>query len=64
MPMISKPTGGFQVRYLLELKLTVKALKETVGCFCVVTSHLTRDYVALVRVLRACEGERNEWDFS
>ncbi|EIW73035.1 hypothetical protein TREMEDRAFT_59198 [Tremella mesenterica DSM 1558] len=45
LPMISKPAGGFQ------------ALKETIGCFCVVTTCLTRDYTRLIAVLRACENK-------
>ncbi|WRT63186.1 uncharacterized protein IL334_000089 [Kwoniella shivajii] len=45
MPMISKPAGGFQV------------LRETIGCFCAVTNHLTRDWTRLITVLRACEAK-------
>ncbi|RSH84025.1 Sister chromatid cohesion protein 2 [Saitozyma podzolica] len=53
LPMISKPSGG------------LSALKETIGCFCAVTTYLTKDYIRLVTVLRACEGKiraiRNEY---
>ncbi|WVW81234.1 hypothetical protein I302_103225 [Kwoniella bestiolae CBS 10118] len=45
MPMISKPAGGFQ------------ALRETIGCFCVVINCLTRDWGKLINVLRACEAK-------
>ncbi|WWC57550.1 uncharacterized protein I303_100082 [Kwoniella dejecticola CBS 10117] len=45
MPMISKPAGGFQ------------ALRETIGCFCAVTNHLTKDWAKLINVLRACEAK-------
>ncbi|KAK8844801.1 hypothetical protein IAR55_006651 [Kwoniella newhampshirensis] len=45
MPMISKPTGGFQ------------ALRETIGCFCAVTNYLTKDWARLITVLRACEAK-------
>ncbi|WWC90225.1 uncharacterized protein L201_005158 [Kwoniella dendrophila CBS 6074] len=45
MPMISKPAGGFQ------------ALRETIGCFCAVTTHLTKDWTRLINVLRACEAK-------
>ena len=44
MPMIQKPSGGFQ------------AVKEVVGCLCAVVNHLTREYSRLVMLLRACEG--------
>ena len=47
MPMIGKPSGGFQT------------MREVVGCFCAVTNHLTRDYTKLLKLLRACEGARN-----
>ncbi|ORY23265.1 hypothetical protein BCR39DRAFT_549569 [Naematelia encephala] len=53
MPMINKPTGGLQ------------GLKEIIGCFCILVNHLTKDYVGLLRILKACEGKirvmRNEW---
>ncbi|CAD6587723.1 MAG: Sister chromatid cohesion protein 2 [Tremellales sp. Tagirdzhanova-0007] len=42
MPMIGKPSGGFQT------------MREVVGCFCAVTNHLTRDYTKLLKLLRAC----------
>ncbi|WVQ82810.1 hypothetical protein IAT38_004942 [Cryptococcus sp. DSM 104549] len=45
MPMITKPSGGFQ------------ALKETIGCLCAVTNHLTKDWARLITVLRACEAK-------
>ncbi|EAL23165.1 hypothetical protein CNBA5100 [Cryptococcus deneoformans B-3501A] len=57
MPMISKPSGGFQ------------ALRETIGCFCAVTNYLTKDWMKVITVLRACEAKiRPVWrqikDFS
>ncbi|WVR03096.1 hypothetical protein IAU60_000086 [Kwoniella sp. DSM 27419] len=45
MPMISKPAGGFQ------------ALREIIGCFCAVTVNLTKDWIRLITVLRACEAK-------
>lgn len=45
MPMISKPSGGFQ------------ALRETIGCFCAVTNYLTKDWTKVITVLRACEAK-------
>jgi cohesin loading factor subunit SCC2 len=45
MPMIRKPSGGFQT------------IKEVVGCYCAVVDHLTRDYKPLIQLLKACAGE-------
>nr|KIR48435.1 cohesin loading factor subunit SCC2 [Cryptococcus bacillisporus CA1280] len=45
MPMISKPSGGFQ------------ALRETIGCFCAVTNYLTKDWMKVIAVLKACEAK-------
>lgn len=45
MPMISKPSGGFQ------------ALRETIGCFCAVINYLTKDWMKVIAVLKACEAK-------
>lgn len=41
-PMIQKPSGGFPI------------MKETIGCYCAVVNHLTKDYKGLMNILRAC----------
>ncbi|KAK4684433.1 cohesin loading factor subunit SCC2, partial [Tremellales sp. Uapishka_1] len=43
LPMINRPAGG------------MSALKELVGCYCVVTTLLTREYAGLIKLLKSCE---------
>jgi cohesin loading factor subunit SCC2 len=43
-PMIAKPSGGYPT------------VKETIGCYCAVINHLTKDYKGLMNILRACHG--------
>jgi cohesin loading factor subunit SCC2 len=45
LPMISRPSGR------------PAAVKEVIGAYCAVVTHLTRDYARLLQILRACECE-------
>ncbi|WVO15130.1 hypothetical protein L204_102774 [Cryptococcus depauperatus] len=42
LPMITRPAGGFQ------------SLREVIGCLCVVTNNLTKDWMRVLSVLKAC----------
>ena len=60
VPMISAPQGGYSVSNVATHHRSAankQGLKETIACFCAVANHLTRDYMRVMKVLVACDGE-------